>query len=128
MYGPPGSWHLTERGADPGGAVAHTPLDILGVRYNLYITEGLVQLAGGGTGHGECNTTDCTISVADGKRTLACLLHEVFHELIFMGHLPFLKQDGDDCEQRIDHLSSLLAEVLQRNPNVFAELINKEKK
>lgn len=51
------------------------------------------------------------------------LLHEVLHALIFMGHLQFLKLDGDvaDDEAKLDAIASLLSEFLVSNSLINLE-------
>ena len=44
-------------------------------------------------------------------------IHEILHALSFMGHLQFLRLEGQlvDDEAKVDAMASLLAEVLVRN-------------
>jgi len=51
------------------------------------------------------------------------MLHEVLHALVFMGHLQFLKLDGEmaDDEAKLDAISSLLSEVLVSNSLINLE-------
>lgn len=102
-------------------------LDILGVSYTLTLTPNLILPDEGPESLGVVDNHKCTIHVCDNtpSQRLYILLHELLHVMTYMGHLQFLRVEGQqyDDEAKVDAVASLMAEVLKRNPHVFVPLI-----
>lgn len=102
-------------------------LDILGVSYTLIPTTELITPDIGPEALGTADNHKCEIKYCENtpSQRLYILLHELLHVLTYMGHLQFLRVDGEqyDDEAKVDAVASLMAEVLKRNPQVFIPLI-----
>ena len=99
---------------------AEFDFDILGTKWIVKVGE-LNGRLGAPMRFGFMNAEDRTLTInqdTDPSWRLYLLLHETLHALVFLGHLQFLRDDEHphfDDESKIDAISSLLAEVLNRN-------------
>lgn len=95
-------------------------LDVLGTMWTVKVGELYCQM-GGGKQFGFMNAEERTITINQETHPswrLYLLLHEVLHALTFLGHLQFLRLEGNphqDDESKVDAIASLLAAVLIRN-------------
>lgn len=123
------SHHVPKKSVECGQDMQTMRLDIIGVEYPVALCDNIFQHSGH-LAYALCNNQPPSIQIstkAVSSQRLYLLLHEVLHALSYMGHLQFLRDDGDpfrDDEASVDALSSLMSEVITRNKEVFIPLIN----
>lgn len=105
-------------------------ITILGVKYGLYSATTMETESGPMLGYSDNLACSITLATKEPSQLLYVLLHEILHTLSFMGHLQFLRLDDNpykDDEARVDAVASLLADTLQRNPDLFICLLSSAK-